>query len=250
MYFSETTRALQREGIFAAESMAMGINALGNADYVRIANYPLAFFSLSAGLERAAKLALCLQHYVINNKFPSRSSIRAYGHALNDLLNTLDSIGEQLPQVEHARLPTFQIHVNIVSLLSDFANNLTRYYNLDFLTGPTRNVNSYDPIERWYDQVILEVLRLHLTARRRARIESYASTLDRVYGDSTVTMLIHENGSPLDTVFESSRSAELTTFAVPYTRMYVLQICRFVSTVLAEIFDHIPDCQMDEIPDM
>ena len=62
MNFSDTWHALKREAELAAESMAIGATSLGNTNYVRLANYGQAFFSLSTGLERSAKLALCLEH--------------------------------------------------------------------------------------------------------------------------------------------------------------------------------------------
>jgi len=65
---NETWQALAREAGLAAEHLAIGISALGKANYAQHAYYGQAFFALTIGLERAAKLALVVDHALEHNE--------------------------------------------------------------------------------------------------------------------------------------------------------------------------------------
>ena len=65
--------------------------------------------------------------------------VKDYGHDLTRLLLQTEQIAERLnlPTPE-ARLPQSGIHRGIIDTLSDFATNVTRYFNLDLVTGNPR----------------------------------------------------------------------------------------------------------------
>jgi hypothetical protein len=120
-----TWQALSREASLAAEQMGMGVTVLAKANYAHHAHYPQAFFALSIGMERAAKLALLLEHAIRNEgHFPASRQLRDYGHNLKNLLRDVDQI-----DVGDYKLPATPIHVAILDTLSEFAMNITRYYN-------------------------------------------------------------------------------------------------------------------------
>ena len=54
MAFSDTWQSLSREAQFAAESLAIGVTALGNANYAQTANYAQMLFSLSIGTRESS----------------------------------------------------------------------------------------------------------------------------------------------------------------------------------------------------
>src|SRR5204862_3248532 len=105
----------------------------GRANYAQHAYYGQAFFALSTGIERSCKLALVVDHAIEHGgKFPDNKSVRGYGHSLKRLLDVVDAMAERRGlTAPDGRLPREPIHVGIVATLSKFAENITRYYNLD-----------------------------------------------------------------------------------------------------------------------
>jgi hypothetical protein len=71
--FPPEWHALNREAQLAAGQIAIGITALGKANYADKGRYAEAFFGLSIGLERMAKLILIAGHCIENH---GRSQIR------------------------------------------------------------------------------------------------------------------------------------------------------------------------------
>ena len=236
MSFPDTWHALAREAEFAAESMAIGATALGNTDYARIANYPQMFFSLSTGLERASKLAICLDHTARLGEYPRASTLRRYGHNLQDLLLETDRIGREYCTSDDARLPNCEISNAIVRILSDFATNITRYYSFDFL-GRELDDQSYDPIESWHRDVSTVVLREHLSERAKNRIQSNAHFIGALLDPIAIIRQSREDRSPIEDARTASEHAGFGDFEKPYTRMYILRLCRFVARVVVEMSD-------------
>src|ERR671915_413029 len=128
---NETHLAPAREAGIAGEHLAIGATALGKVNYAQPAYYGQAFFALSIGLERAAKLALVVDHALEHGgTFPHHKVLRDYGHKLNELLEQIDEIAKcRGHTAAEERLPRTVIHEGIVKVLSDFASNITRYYN-------------------------------------------------------------------------------------------------------------------------
>jgi hypothetical protein len=229
--------AFSREAGLAAEHLGIGVTALGRANYAEHAYYAQSFFALSIGLERASKLALVVKHAVDHNgSFPSNNVVRGYQHKLRALLDEVDTIGSDLELHESdGRLPRTPIHDAIIAVLSDFASNITRYYNIDVITGGQRGKGSADPIGEWHDQVTARVLTKHETAQRRTRAERNARALAEGAMDYVLVMHHSETGEPLQSVFDASLRSSRTAFARPFERLYVLQIVRFLGSVLSEL---------------
>jgi hypothetical protein len=85
-------RALTREAASAAEHMAIGATAIGRARYDRASVYAQAFFALSVGFERSAKLALAINHALDGRGFPGAAELRNYGHDLRRLLHAVENV--------------------------------------------------------------------------------------------------------------------------------------------------------------
>jgi hypothetical protein len=231
---TENWIALAREAGLAAEHLAIGATALGKADFARHAHYAQAFFALSTGLERSAKLILVVDHAIQNSGvFPPNRHIKAYGHDLAALLRRLDDIAVRLNL--RTRLPNAPIHTAIISILSEFATNVTRYYNLEVLTSAPNALAKTDPIQRWHDEVIALVLRLHYKAHQRARDEGQARALNQVFGPFTMVMQTSENKRSINSLYDSSKQGLRVEFAKPYVRLYLLQIVRFVGELAGEL---------------
>jgi hypothetical protein len=160
---NESWQALAREAGLAAEHLAIGATTLGKANYARKAYYSQAFFALAIGLERATKLALVVDHALEHGgDFPRHKVLRSYGHDLEKLLELTDKIAERHGSAEpEDRLPRTTIHKGIILVLSEFANNITRYYNLDLITGDARTAERDEPVRAWFDLVTTPILNVH-----------------------------------------------------------------------------------------
>ena len=239
MASSDSGHLISREAQFAAEILAVGVTALNKADYTRTAHYAQMFFCLSIGLERAAKLTLCLEHIALNGQLPTSDTIqqfRQHGHNLGTLLKEIERVGKTLlPDVEkHTQLPDSQITKNIIRILSDFGTNLTRYYNLDTISNNVRS-DAYDPVAAWYNHVTMLVLRNHGTKCQLANIDMIVQDMGTQMEDITLVDLLSEDLEPVTDVYTVLERIGLDNISKPYTRMYVLQICRVIATVIVDV---------------
>jgi hypothetical protein len=157
---NEKWQALAREAGLAAEHLAIGASALGKANYAQHAYYGQAFFALTIGMERAAKLALVVDYALEHNgEFPNTDAVTKHRHDVAALLKQADEIARRRkPNEVQEYLPQSEIHSGIVKVLSDFATNITRYYNLNLVTGDPRTSKIHDPVRAWFDLVIVPVL--------------------------------------------------------------------------------------------
>jgi hypothetical protein len=236
MAMSPEWLALAREAGLASEHLGIGVTALGRANYAQPAYYSQAFFALSVGIERSGKLGLVVDHALDHDgAFPSDKTVRSYGHDLSRLLHLLDEVAERRGlSGEWDRLPDSNIHRGIIETLNEFARNITRYYNIEFVTGAVPP-SVMDPVSAWFTRVTEPVLAAHDSVRRRQKREAQAALLEEMTGSFTLVRHHSETGAPISTVYDGAlRTAIVDTFR-PYERMYVLQIARFISSVLTEL---------------
>lgn len=247
---NETWQALSREAGLAAEHLAIGATALGKANYAQPAYYGQAFFALTVGLERATKLALVVDHALEHSgTFPQQRVLRDYGHKLDELLEQADEIAKRrgLTAAEE-RLPRTLIHEGIIKVLSDFASNVTRYYNLDLVTGDPRAAKHDDPIRAWFDLVITPILTAHYSQRHHDEHQHNARQVSELLSGHASVLYHSECGDTLDSVFEASMQTDIIEFARPYARMYVMQIARFLALLLSELGYAAYGSHIDTVP--
>lgn len=231
---SDTWLALSREATSAAEHIAFGVTALSRANYARDAYYTQAFFSLSIGFERCGKLALLVDHALDNRgEFPPSGILRGYSHDIGRLLRLMEEIGKKRGTKEPR--PSTPIHDGIVQTLSEFATNVTRYYNLELVTGDQRAVSHDDPIAAWYERVTKPILAAHYKSRYRTNHEYQARLIEAMIGDLTQVLHHAETGETIDTVYGGSARTAATEFAKRWERMYTLQIARFAADLLIHL---------------
>lgn len=223
-----TWQALSREASLAAEQMGMGVTVLAKANYAHHGHYPQAFFALSIGMERAAKLALLLNHAIENGgRFPANRQLRDYGHDLQSLLSDIDKLG-----VGEYRLPATPIHNAILETLSEFAMNITRYYNLDFVTNAPKVHMREDPVAKWFRTVIQPAYDQFVSSKKKAQIESNAQLIEEVAGRFMMVRHHAEDGRELTSIRSASHQTGMLSAAMPYVRLHILQIVRFLSSVI------------------
>jgi hypothetical protein len=168
-----------------------------------------------------------------NGKFPSEAGIRRYGHNLWELLRAIDtiSVGRQLAD-PHVRLPVDASHCSIIDILTDFASNVTRYYNIDVMTN---GVGGTDPIARWYREVVLVEFDQSVPFDRKKKVVAGASLAAKLIGGISSVRHTDETGDSIDTVADASMRTGIIEEAGPYVRVRVLQLVRFVGNVVSEI---------------
>jgi hypothetical protein len=89
--------AIGRQAALVRHLLGSGVTALGRANYADMTGeYYTAFFGLSVGLERLAKLILVADYAIAHEgQMPSEKIIRQFGHKLVDLTNAADAISQK-----------------------------------------------------------------------------------------------------------------------------------------------------------
>jgi hypothetical protein len=245
-----TWQAIAREAGLAAEHLGMGVTALGRANYAHHAYYHQAFFALSIGMERAAKLALLVEYAIQHNGgFPDNRALRQYGHDLKSLLTAVNTIATSGSVRGKARtLPTTPIHKAIVDILSEFSSNITRYYNLDLVTNAPGVDQREDPVGRWYREVMQTVIAEHVPSSKLAEINHNARVIQQLMGSFTHVIHHAEDGKDLSSVQAASAQTGLNEAAQPHVRLYVLQVVRFLASVMNELGYQAQAARLDDVP--
>ncbi|MGR4865595.1 hypothetical protein [Caulobacter sp. LARHSG274] len=90
-------KALHREASLVSQIIGSGATALGRASYGSgFGEYYTAFFGLSIGIERLAKLILVADFAMDNGgTLPGQSVVRKYGHRIKSLVNDVDRIANK-----------------------------------------------------------------------------------------------------------------------------------------------------------
>lgn len=244
---NEIFQAIAREAGLAAEHLAIGASALEKSNYAHQSHYYQAFFALSVGFERCTKLALLIDYTLEHNgSFPSNEIIKNYRHNIRNLLEQTDLIAER--RVFKERLPKSSIHNGIIEVLTDFASNITRYYNIELITGSANITQRKDPVQAWFEKVITPIINIHRSPRQHKKHENNALLINALLEPFAIVRHHAENGNELDTPYKASLQTATINFAIPYTRMYVLQIARFLGNTLSELGYESMSRQINTIP--
>ena len=228
---------LNREAGIAAELIASGVTLLGRANYAHTGLYGQAFFNLSIGFERVAKLIYIADHAIENaGVFPSNTDLKdKIGHDLDQLLTHADTISRRRrPGKEYAERPGTPIPDGIVQTLTEFARG-TRYYNLDVVTGARSARTSGDPMAAWDERVIRPIVDKHCTPSRQAKIEQNARLVDAMLGDRTSVHFTDEAGRTMNTVYAASHRTGESDIARKWAPLYVLQLARWLTFILDDL---------------
>jgi hypothetical protein len=125
--------AFNREAELAKRLTCSGLTALRKATPARPGIYYDAFFGLSIGLERFAKLAWLIDECIgRNGVFPTDKDLKSVGHDIQTLVEKAQLI--QRRQSAYLTFPSDSVTDHIIKFLSEFAKG-TRYYNIDFFVG-------------------------------------------------------------------------------------------------------------------
>lgn len=227
--------ALGREAAVAGEQLAHGVTALGKADHAEKGRYGEAFFSLSIGLERLAKLIVISDHAIKNDgQFPNNKYLKAIGHDLTALLSACENINaDHRKGGDYSDRPSDPVHKGIILTLSEFATQ-TRYYNLDFIAGG-KGSHKPEPIAAWWERVGQPILNKHYSSKQRDKDAAQAAMMDSLMGGFTRVLHHDENENTIDTVEGMMLRAGATRIVQKYGRLHVMQIIRWLSFLISDL---------------
>jgi hypothetical protein len=141
-------KALHREASLVSQLIASGATALGRASYGSgFGEYYTAFFGLSIGIERLAKLILVADYAMDNGgALPGPAVVRKYGHKIRSLIDNADEIAKKpnisVPYLAPAN-PICAAVINCLAALSDASRG--RYANFEAIGNPTFNPAEESP---------------------------------------------------------------------------------------------------------
>lgn len=226
-------RAVQRESQLAAELIGHGITMLGRANHAQTGSYALAFFGLSAGMERMGKLIFLADHAIQNaGAFPKKNDFEHFGHKIKKLLAKCESIssGMDLSQ-NYMQRPNRPIHQDIVKVLDLYATG-RRYHNLNYIGGEK---DKLDPIGMWWEKVGKPICELHYPKKQREKDLREAAILENVLGCNTKVIHSAESGEAIGDVQTFYARGGGTEVVQRWGRLYTLQIVRWLAAIIYQL---------------
>lgn len=228
--------ALGREAALAAEQLASGVTLLGKANHAQKGLYLQAFFGLSIGLERVAKLVVVADYAIENHgRFPNNNDLkRRFGHEIDVLMNYCDQLSIKWRNGKnYSERPNLLIHKGIVETLTEFAR-LSRYYNLDLIIG--RGSKQFpEPISAWWQRVGHPILQKHYTQRQREKDESQGKLIHALLGDVTFVLHHDEQEKRIDNLEAMMMKTGVTRIVQKYGRLYTFQIVRWLAFLISDL---------------
>lgn len=242
---------LKREATLVRQLLGSGVTSLGKASYADgLGNYYNAFFGLSIGLERLAKL-ICVCDYAIDNKgaFPPQKMLKqTYGHNIPKLLEAVAAIQTKRKLSLRFGRPTGNIQSAIVTCLASFAEAREgRYNNFDALDN-AGTASSFEPLQKWWDEVAEPILGEHFYETPvEAKQEQNSQMIEAMTGGFSMVIHFDELGQLMDTMYTTSFHTGKTKVVQKWGRYYTLTIVRWLAEVFSDLsmkatYDHELTC--------
>lgn len=240
--------ALHREASLVSQLIGAGATALGRASYADgFGEYYTAFFGLSIGIERLAKLILIADHALEHGgELPDQSSVRKFGHMLSTLVDEADRIankhglklekygtnGQKAPLSK----PDCEISKAVICCLDAFADaSKGRYANFEAIGNPAFDAAN-EPVSKWWREVVEPILKKHYRGTRvEENVKERAKIIDGMIGSISSVLYFDEDSRTMRDVTTASERTGQTKWAQKYGRFYALSIVRW----LAEIFSQL-----------
>ena len=226
-------RAIHRETSLVRHLIGSGATAIGRANYAdQAGEYYTAFFALSVGLERLAKLILVAEYSISNGGgMPDEALVRRFGHKLGDLMDAVSAAAERSHFETEFQRPRNGIPRKIIASLDAFADaNRGRYVNFSSLGNPSLGEN--EPINKWWSEVAELILAEHYYGKAiQARVERNATLVSNLTSSFTFVRHVSETGNIMDSVREASVRTGQTAIVQKYGRFYALTLVRWLAAL-------------------
>jgi hypothetical protein len=231
-------KALNREASLVSKIIGSGATALSRASYGSgFGEYYTAFFGLSIGIERLAKLILVADFAMGNGgALPDQSVVRKYGHKLNGLVSKVDKIAKERNISVPYLLPTDPICAAAVNCLDAFSDaSKGRYANFEAIGNPAFDLAN-EPVNKWWNDVVDPILNKHYRGKKaEADVTAQAAVVNAMIGDKAKVLFTDETGKPMSDLTTASVRAGQTRWAQKYGRFYTLSVVRWLSHIFCEL---------------
>lgn len=232
-----SANSIGRETSLACHLIGAGVTALGKANYDdKFGEYYTAFFGLSVGIERLAKLILVANYSILHNgEMPKERIIRGFGHKLLALCNAVESIAkEQCLELQYER-PEFPVCKKILDCLDAFADaSKGRYANFGSLGEP--NLSQEEPIAKWWSVVANAILAEHYYGKPvQQKVEKNAELVEQMLGAHSMVLHVDETGQEMSNLKQASVRTGQVDVVQKFGRYYTLLLVRW----LADVFSHL-----------
>jgi hypothetical protein len=233
-------QALHREATLVSQLIGAGATALGRASYASgFGEYYTAFFGLSIGIERLAKLILIANHVLDHaGSLPDQEDVRRYGHKIGLLVSEADRIAAKHNLKLSYPKPNGHIPTAITRCLDAFADaSKGRYANFEAIGNPSFNAAD-EPVAKWWREVIEPILTEHYRGTRaEAGVKANAQIIDAMIGGISSVNFFAESGRIMDNAATASERSGQTKWAQKYGRFYTLSIVRWLSDIFTALTD-------------
>lgn len=227
-------QALARECSLVRQLLGSGVTALGKASYANgEGNYYVAFFGLSVGMERLAKLILVADYAIAHaGALIPEKEIRKFSHNIADLLGKVDEISKARSLSLQYSRPRGKISSAIVECLDSFADaRRGRYANFQAIGDPDFT-NQFEPVSKWWTDVAKPILAKHYHGTaRELKVKANAQLIDQLIGDMTLVLHRNEAGDVMQDVRTASERTGETRLVQQYGRYYTLRIIRWMADI-------------------
>ncbi|WP_156364188.1 hypothetical protein [Sphingomonas sp. Leaf198] len=231
-------QALHREASLVSQLIGSGATALGRASYGSgFGEYYTAFFGLSIGIERLAKLIL-ISNFAMNNNgaLPSQAVVKKFGHNISGLIEKADEIAKSRSIVVKHIGPSEPICAAVIECLGSFADaSKGRYANFQAIGNPHFDPRT-EPVTKWWNDVIEPILDKHYSGRRaEAGVKDRAKFINALIGDMAFVRHTDENGRLMSDVETASERTGQTKWAQRYGRFYTLAVVRWLACIFSNL---------------
>jgi hypothetical protein len=231
-------QALHREASLVSQIIGSGITALGKASYGSgLGEYYTAFFGLSIGVERLAKLILVADYAIENGgNLPNQAIVKNYGHGLVTLVERVEDISKKRGLSEENPRPKNPICKAVVECLDNFANaSKGRYANFEEIGNPSFD-RSHEPVNKWWTEVVEPILDKHYRGKAAEKgVKERAKAIDEMLGNRALVLHTSETGDLMQSVAVASERTGQTKSAQKYGRYYTLLVVRWMAEVFSEM---------------
>jgi hypothetical protein len=231
---------VRQEAMLARQLVGAGATALGQANYAnKKGEYYRAFFELSVGMERFAKLILVVEYALTHSgAMPDEKHVRKFGHELQNLFAAVEQVvASRALKLQYQR-PTDAVATAIVDNLDAFADaRRGRYANFAALGNPQSG--QHEPIAKWWDEVAEAILKERYYGKKmQERIEANARAVDAVFGSYVFVHHTTETRHHLTDLELASRRTGQTELVQKWARYHALTIVRWLAGVYRELSEH------------
>lgn len=231
-------KALHREASLVSKIIGSGATSLGRASYGSgFGEYYTAFFGLSIGIERLAKLIL-VADYVIESqgKLPDQEVVKKYGHKLKSLIDQVEKIAQKytinVPYIGPSH-PICAAVINCLDVFSDASKG--RYANFEAIGNPLFDPAN-EPVNKWWTDVVEPILDAHYRGKRaEGGVKQRAAIFDAMMGHATFVLFTNETGEIMSDLAVASERTGQTKWAQQYGRFYTLSVVRWLSHIFDEM---------------